>query len=51
MRYGQAEKMEIIRLVEGSPLSVRQTLSELGINRSTFYNWYQRYEQRGPDAL
>ena len=51
MRYGQAEKMEIIRLVEGSPVSVRQTLTELGINRSTFYNWYQRYEQGGPDAL
>jgi putative transposase len=51
MRYRQAEKMEIIRLVEGSPVSVRQTLSELNINRSTFYNWYKRYEQGGPDAL
>ena len=37
MRYGQAEKMEVIRLVEGSPLSVKQTLAELNANRSTFY--------------
>ena len=42
MRYRQAEKMEIIRLVEGSPLSVKQTLAELAINRSTFYTWYNR---------
>jgi len=51
MRYRQAEKLEVIRLVEGSPVSVRQTLSELNINRSTFYNWYRRYEQGGADAL
>jgi transposase InsO family protein len=43
--------MEVIRIVEGSPLSVRQTLAELNINRSTFYNWYQRYGQGGYDAL
>ena len=36
MRYKQSEKMEIIRLVESSPISVTQTLTELGINRSTF---------------
>ena len=29
MRYTQAEKMEIIRLVETSELSVKQTLAEL----------------------
>jgi transposase InsO family protein len=51
MRYSQAEKLEIIRLVEGSPLSVKQTLEELNINRSTFYAWYRRYEQGGYDAL
>jgi len=38
MRYSQAEKMEVIRLVEGSPLSVKQTLMELAINRSAFLN-------------
>lgn len=51
MRHGQAEKMEIIRLVEGSALSVRQTLSELDVNRSTFYEWYDRYREGGYDAL
>jgi transposase-like protein len=35
MRFSQAEKMEIIRIVEESELSVRHTLRELGINRST----------------
>jgi putative transposase len=43
--------MQIIRLVEESPVSIKQTLSELNINRSTFYNWYSRYQQGGYDAL
>lgn len=47
MRYTQAEKMEIIRLVEASDLSIRQSLRELGIPRSTFYRWYQRYQAKG----
>ena len=51
MRYGQSEKMQIIRLVEESPVSVKQTLLELNINRSTFYKWYRRYEQGGFEAL
>ena len=51
MRYSQAEKMEIIRLVEGSQLSVRQTVEELDVNRSTFYAWYRRYEEGGYDGL
>ena len=51
MRYSQAEKMEVIRLVEGSPLSVKQTLAELAINRSTFYSWYRRYQEHGYDGL
>jgi putative transposase len=37
MRYPAAEKREIIRLVEQSHLSVRQTLQMLGIPRTTFY--------------
>lgn len=45
------EKMEIITLVEQSPLSVRATLLELGINRSSFYGWYKRYLQGGYDGL
>lgn len=51
MRYRQTEKMEVIRLVEGSPLSVKQTLGELAINRSTFYAWYHRYQVHGYDGL
>jgi putative transposase len=47
----QSEKMEIITLVEQSPLSVKATLRELGINRSTFYEWYKRYLTDGFDGL
>lgn len=51
MRYGQAQKMELIRIVEGSKLSVKSTLRELDINRSTFYEWYRRYQEHGYDGL
>ena len=51
MRHTAAEKAELIRLVEGSDLSVRRTLRELGLNRSTFYAWYRRYTQRGQAGL
>jgi len=51
MRLGQAQKMEIIRLVENSKLSVKSTLDELGINRSTFYGWYQKYLEQGYEGL
>lgn len=51
MRYSQTEKMEVIRLVEGSPLSVKQTLVELAIHRSTFYTWYSRYYEHGYNGL
>jgi transposase-like protein len=36
MRFSQAEKMEIIRLVEGSALPVARTLRELDVPRSSF---------------
>lgn len=51
MRYSQAEKMETIRLVEESFLSVKRTLEELDISKSTFYNWYRRYHEDGYDGL
>ena len=51
MRYNQAEKMEVIRLVEKSSLPVQKTLAELDINRSTFYGWYNRYLEDGYDGL
>jgi putative transposase len=43
--------MEIIRLVESSPVSVKQTVAELKINRSTFYKWYKRYQEGRYEAL
>ena len=51
MRYAAAEKLEIIRLVEHSSLSVRRTLEQLGIPRSTFYCWYDRYRSRQAEGL
>jgi putative transposase len=51
MRYPASEKLEIIELVEGSHLSARKTLVKLGIPRTTFYRWYDRYLQRGEAAL
>lgn len=51
MRYAASEKLEIIRLVERSHLSARQTLAKLGIPRTTFYRWYARYQQRGEAGL
>ncbi len=51
MRYTQSEKMEVIRMVEGSTLSVRKTLKELDISPSTFYEWYKLYLEDGYDGL
>ena len=47
MKYSQSEKMEIIRMVEDSKLSVRKTLRQIDISRSTFYQWYKRYQKSG----
>ncbi len=51
MRLTAAEKMEVIRLVEGSDLSIRETLRQLNGKRSTFYDWYRRYAEEGFDGL
>ena len=51
MRYPASEKLEIIRLVKEGHLSARQTLAKLGIPRTTFYRWYDRYLQRGEAGL
>jgi putative transposase len=37
MKYSQAEKFEIIRLVEQSDLGVNRTLKQIGISKSSFY--------------
>lgn len=51
MRYSQAERMDIIHLVENSDQPVKRTLEELGLPSSTFYRWYQRYQEAGYDGL
>jgi len=51
IRYKPEEKMEIIHLVEHSDLPVKQTLEKLQVPRSTFYDWYRRYQELGPDGL
>ena len=51
MRYRAGEKLEIIRLVEGSHLSVKRTLASLGVSRPTFYRWLWWYEHFGLSGL
>jgi putative transposase len=51
MRYAASEKLEIIRTVETSHLPVRRTLGKIGIAKSTFYTWLDRYASGGLDAL
>ncbi len=49
--YPASEKLEIIRIVEQSHLPAKRTLDQLGIARRTFYRWYDRYLEGGPEAL
>src|SRR6202020_1297206 len=51
MRYSPSDKTEIIGLVEQSTLPARRTLEKLGIPRSSFYRWYDRYQRGGPEGL
>jgi transposase InsO family protein len=51
MRYPASEKLEIIQIVEQSHLSAKWMLDRLGIPRTTFYRWYDRYQTGGPEAL
>jgi transposase-like protein len=46
-----SEKLAIIRLVEDSERSVRRTLDEIKVSRTSFYRWYGAYEQGGLDGL
>ncbi|MFT5332177.1 MAG: putative transposase, partial [Halioglobus sp.] len=49
--YTASEKLAIIRLVEDSELSVRRTLDEINVSRSSFYRCYDAYERAGLDGL
>ena len=51
MRFTQGEKMEIIQIVGDSELGVNRTLKELGIHKSTFYQWYGKYQDDGYHGL
>jgi transposase InsO family protein len=51
MRHPAAEKLEIIRLVERSHLPAKRTLEMLGIPKTTFYRWYDRYHAIGEAGL
>jgi transposase InsO family protein len=51
VRRDEAEKREIIHLVEHSALSVKKTLDELQVPRSTFYRWYKQYLEEGEAGL
>ena len=49
--FTQSEKLEIIKLVEESDLGVKRTLEDLGVPRSTFYSWYDKYQKEGYEGL
>ena len=51
IRRGGAEKREIIHIVEHSALSVKKTLDELQVPRSSFYRWYNQYLEEGEEGL
>ena len=51
MRYPASEKLEIIRLVEQSHLPAKRTLDMIGVPRTSFYRWYDRYLSLGPAGL
>ena len=51
MRYPASEKLEIIRLVEQSHLGVGSTFDKLGIPKTTFYRWYDRFLAFGDAGL
>jgi len=51
MRYPASEKLEIIRLVDRSHLSAKQTPAKRGLPRTTFYRWFDKYPTNSADAL
>ena len=51
MRYPASETLEIIRLIVGSHLPGTPALKMLGIPKSTFYRWYDRFQVDGVEGL
>ena len=44
-------KLEILRVVQGSDLPVRQVLAQIGIASSTYYRWRGRFRREGTVGL
>jgi transposase InsO family protein/transposase-like protein len=51
MRLTASEKEELIHMVVRSDRGLNKTLREIGLNKSTFYNWYNVYSDLGIDGL
>lgn len=51
MTYTASEKLAIIRLVEDSELSIRCTLQEVKVSRSSFYRCYRADEASGLEGV
>lgn len=51
MRYNKNEKREILKLVEESGLPIKRTLREIGLGKSTYYEWLQRVKRYGYEGL
>ena len=47
MRLTVSEKQELIHMVVRSEIGVNRTLREIGLNKSTFYNWYHSIASTG----
>jgi len=41
------QKLEILRSVEGSSLSIGETLARLEVSPSTYYRWRRKFRARG----
>ena len=44
-------KLQILRLVESSPFSMRETLGRLDVTVSTYYRWRNRFRRHGLSGL
>jgi len=45
------KKLEVLRAVESSPLSVKETLERLDVALSTYYRWRKRFRHEGLEGL
>lgn len=48
---GALKKLEVLRVVESSGVSIRGALSQLGIPESTYYRWRRRFRDDGTRGL